>query len=138
MRFFLAITALVAAVTAAPSADVAAVNQMAAMTLAEADASCGNGASLYCCDKSKQGGDTGSPGQAGGVGLLGAIVGVNGLLQGLLGQCSKININAIGAAGVLNQECTARAACCQNTPSVAHHGLVNIALPCIPINSLVG
>lgn len=93
MRFFLAITALVAAVTAAPSADVAAVNQMAAMTLAEADASCGNGASLYCCDKSKQGGDTGSPGQAGGVGLLGAIVGVNGLLQGLLGQCSKININ---------------------------------------------
>ncbi|KAF5587835.1 hypothetical protein FPCIR_7419, partial [Fusarium pseudocircinatum] len=60
----------------------------------------------------------------------------NGL--NLFSQCSKLDVNVIGIANnLLNKECQANAACCQDSPGTAAAGLVNAALPCIAISNLI-
>ncbi|OAR02720.1 hypothetical protein LLEC1_03345 [Akanthomyces lecanii] len=160
MRFALAVTTLVAAVTAAPGADVTVANKMATMSVGDATEQCGSDYQIYCCneldDKDKQpqdmlGKPPGGPDGPGGPmppgqspkpnllgGLLGVVLGPDGIVSHLLGQCTRIDVAIIGAADTLSSQCRARAACCRNTPSVAYGGLVNVALPCIALDSLVG
>ncbi|KAJ4153843.1 hypothetical protein LMH87_010313 [Akanthomyces muscarius] len=149
MHFTLAVTTLVAAVTAAPGANVTVASKMATMSVADADEQCGSNYQIYCCnelagkDKKPQDmtsamapGQTPKPGLLDG--LLGAVVGPDGLLSHLLGQCSRIDVAVPGAADTLSSQCRARAACCRDTPSVAYGGLINVALPCIALDSIVG
>ncbi|KAJ4244189.1 hypothetical protein NW762_014570 [Fusarium torreyae] len=98
------------------------------LTVAQAQQKCGENQSVYCCNKvsNKQTGNAVGNGPE----LL------NGL--SLFDQCSKVNVNVIGIANnLLNKECQANAACCQDSDSNASGGLVNAALPCVAISNLI-
>ncbi|TQW00924.1 hypothetical protein V2A60_001959 [Cordyceps javanica] len=153
MRFALAaITTFVAAVAAVPhhppahhppnvdithKGDIDVTHKTSQLTVGDAGDKCGANQELYCCDETKTTPGAGSDGGLGG--LIGAVVGGDGVLTHLLGECSKINVDLlIGVSDLLHSQCTAKAACCHNTPSVASNGLVNLALPCIPIAGLLG
>lgn len=156
MRFALAVTALAAAVTAAPGANVTIASKLATMSVADASDQCGSNYQIYCCnelaDKDKKPEDMMSvkpPGQTPKPGLLdgilGAVVGPDGLLSHLLGQCTRIDVAGKrraaqeipslaltfplvpGAADALSSQCRARAACCRNTPSVVSYSPNNKA-----------
>ncbi|KAH6957349.1 hydrophobin 1 [Fusarium avenaceum] len=120
------VTLLAASVVANPqAANGASLNTL---TVAQAQRSCGNNQSVYCCNKvsNKQTGNAIGNGPE----LL------NGL--SLFDQCSKIDVNVIAVANnLLNKECQANAACCQDSGSNASGGLVNAALPCVAISNLV-
>ncbi|KAM0542626.1 hypothetical protein ACHAPJ_012705 [Fusarium lateritium] len=117
---------LAAAVTAGPQ--VRAFPAINDITVAQANNACGNNMSVQCCNKvtNKQTGNA--------IGNGPEIL--NGL--GIGDQCSKLNIDVIGVANnLLNKECQANAACCQNSPSTATGGLINAGLPCIALSSLI-
>ncbi|KAJ4244200.1 hypothetical protein NW762_014581 [Fusarium torreyae] len=98
------------------------------VTVARAQQACGNDMSVHCCNEVSDK----STGNALGNGL--------GLLNGLslFDGCSGLDLNVIGVAdGLLNKKCSARAACCQNSDSTATGGLINVALPCIALSSLI-
>ncbi|OAA52831.1 class I hydrophobin [Beauveria brongniartii RCEF 3172] len=135
MRFALAITTLIAAVTAAPSGHHGE-KDLHKMTLGQAGDRCGADQSIYCCNEKTTKIEHSSP-ETGLGGLLGATIGADGLLSHLLGTCTKIPVNVLAIGNLLQSECTNRAACCHNTPSVAYGGLVNLALPCVAIGSLI-
>lgn len=104
------------------------------MTVKEADAICGNGQTISCCNTIKQGDDID---KSSGV--------LSGLLNGVLGgglavadDCSKLDVAArmcqlkahtgynkltlpivIGVQDILNDQCTSNIACCQDSESEA-------------------
>lgn len=43
-----------------------------------------------------------------------------------------------GGGALLNGQCRAKVACCNRSQAVSVGGLVNIALPCIALGSIVG
>nr|CBV17211.1 fungal hydrophobin [Cordyceps farinosa] len=134
MRFAFAITALIAAVTAAPSKDLAIVNKRHGMTVHDAAKKCGTGQQLNCCNE--QHSNEGDKGQVSKP--TGALVTADGLLSHLIGTCGKLDVAAlIGIDDLLNTNCKGQAACCQDTASVAQGGLLNLALPCIALDSLL-
>lgn len=97
---------LAAAVAAGPQ--VRAFPSIDQITVSQANDACGNNMSVQCCNKvtNEQTGNA--------IGNGPEIL--NGL--GLGDQCSKLNINVIAVANnLLNKECQANAACCQNSPS---------------------
>ncbi|QGI61106.1 hypothetical protein CEK27_005077 [Fusarium fujikuroi] len=101
---------------------------LAAAAAAAAANSCANGQSVYCCNKVTNKPAGNSVGDGAGI--------ANGL--SLFSQCSKVDVNVIAIANnLLNKECQANAACCQDSPGTAGAGLVNAALPCVAISNLV-
>ncbi|KAH8173697.1 fungal hydrophobin domain-containing protein [Sarocladium implicatum] len=108
---------------------------LSSMSVKDAQALCGNDQTISCCNSVKQGDNVS---QSSGV--------LSGVLNGLLAdgvdvnaQCSKIDVAVlIGVQDLLNDQCTSNVACCQNSESEASNGLVNAALPCVPIGTLVG
>ncbi|RGP63514.1 hypothetical protein FSPOR_8567 [Fusarium sporotrichioides] len=101
---------------------------ISSMTVQQAANSCANGQSVYCCNKVTNKPAGNSVGDGAGI--------ANGL--SLFSECSKVQVNVIAIAnGLLNKECQANAACCQDSPGTAAGGLVNAALPCVAISNLV-
>ncbi len=88
MRFAFAITALIAAVTAAPSKDLAIVNKRHGMTVHDAAKKCGTGQQLNCCNE--QHSNEGDKGQVSKP--TGALVTADGLLSHLIGTCGKLDV----------------------------------------------
>ncbi|MGJ2371675.1 hydrophobin family protein, partial [Salmonella enterica subsp. enterica serovar Paratyphi A] len=130
MQFTLALATLIAAVSAAPGNDRAVTRNLSGMTYGEVKQYCGANQEISCCNQKKTASDNG---------LL------NGVLsQGLVGQCSKLNVAA--AAGLTDNlnldqnHCKGGSvACCQSADKSADQtvGLINLALPCIAIGSLL-
>ena len=109
MQYMTIIAFLAATVAAAPpSHNVRNNPSIEQITVAQANNACGNNMSVTCCNKV-----TNTPaGNAVGNGA--------GLLNGLslFDQCSKLQVDVIAIAnGLLNKECSANAACCQNSGS---------------------
>ncbi|KAJ4244196.1 hypothetical protein NW762_014577 [Fusarium torreyae] len=116
------------AVTVAAGPQVKRYPSIDQITVQQANEACGNNMQVTCCNKvtNEQTGNAVGNGPE----LL------NGL--SLFDQCSKLNLNVIGIANnLLNKECSANAACCQNSGSNASGGLVNLALPCVALSSLI-
>ncbi|UNI21279.1 hypothetical protein JDV02_007281 [Purpureocillium takamizusanense] len=131
MRFITAVIALAAAAAAAP--EVKKFPPMHEISVSEANDACGNNMELNCCNKESD--------QAAGHGDVSKNPGVvGGVLDGLslFDQCSQLSVAAlIGVQDLLKAHCVGKAACCQRSPSNAAGGLVNLALPCIALNSLI-
>jgi hypothetical protein len=80
---------------------------ISSMTVQQAANSCANGQSVYCCNKTSNKPAGNSVGDGAGI--------ANGL--SLFSQCSKVDVNVIAIANnLLNKECQANAACCQDSP----------------------
>ncbi|OAA59929.1 Hydrophobin [Cordyceps fumosorosea ARSEF 2679] len=126
MQFTLALTTLIAAVSAAPVNDAALGNSLAGMTWREAQQQkCGGNQEIACCNQKNSGNDNG---------LLNGILG-----EGLLGQCSKLDLAIIGIQDILNSgQCKGGSvACCQSSGNSDQNiGLINLNL-CIPIGSIL-
>ncbi|GJN67793.1 fungal hydrophobin domain-containing protein [Purpureocillium lavendulum] len=131
MRFITAVIALAATAAAAP--EVKRWPPMDQISVSEANDACGNNLELNCCNKETD--------QAAGHGDVSKNPGVvGGVLDGLslFDQCSQLSVAAlIGVQDLLKSHCTGKVACCQRSPSNAAGGLVNLALPCIALGSLI-
>ncbi|KAK5995424.1 Rodlet protein [Cladobotryum mycophilum] len=138
MKFFVTVALLAAVATAAP--EIRAKRQYPTpgdIPLNEAHLMCGNDLTLHCCNKYD--GSTKNENQKPTLlgGLLGNILDNNGVH--LFDQCSPLSVAGIpGGGDILNSHCKVHAACCQQSPSIATNGLVNIAMPCISLGSLLG
>ncbi|KAF5554198.1 fungal hydrophobin domain-containing protein [Fusarium napiforme] len=118
----------VIAFLAASAAAAAKGPSINSLTVQQAANSCANGQSVYCCNKTTNKPAGNSVGDGAGI--------ANGL--SLFSQCSKVDVNVIAIANnLLNKECQANAACCQDSPGTAAAGLINAALPCVAISNLV-
>ncbi|KAF4451671.1 hypothetical protein F53441_5350 [Fusarium austroafricanum] len=98
------------------------------LTVSQAQNTCGNDMTVHCCNKvsNKPAGSA----AGGGLGLLNDL--------SLFDGCSDLSLNVVGILdGVLGKKCGANVACCQNSPSTASGGLINVALPCIALSSLI-
>ncbi|RGP63519.1 hypothetical protein FSPOR_8572 [Fusarium sporotrichioides] len=127
---YLTIVAFLAATVAAapPSHNVRNNPSIEQITVAQANNACGNNMSVTCCNKVTNAPAGNAVGNGAGI--------LNNL--SLFDQCSKLDVNVLAIAnGLLNKECQANAACCQNSGSNAQGGLVNVALPCIALSSLL-
>ncbi|KAJ6437313.1 fungal hydrophobin domain-containing protein [Purpureocillium lavendulum] len=131
MRFITAIVALAATAAAAPG--IRRWSPMDQISVQEANDACGNNLELHCCNKETD--------QAAGHGDVSKNPGViGGILDSasIFDQCSKLSVAAlIGVQDLLNTHCTAKAVCCQRSPSNAAGGLINAGLPCIALGSLI-
>ncbi|CEJ80560.1 hypothetical protein VHEMI00736 [[Torrubiella] hemipterigena] len=135
MQFAIATVVLAAVAVAAPPE----IPNLSKMTAGEAGEYCGSGMELNCCNRQvdTKTADIG-PHQSG---LLAGIL--NGALGGaggsILGDCSPIDVaSLIGAGAILNgQTCRGKVACCNRSQSVAVGGLINAALPCIALGSVI-
>ncbi|RBR20363.1 uncharacterized protein FIESC28_05327 [Fusarium coffeatum] len=116
---------LATAATAAAAVPGGSINTM---TVQQAANSCANGQSVYCCNQVTNKPAGNSIGEGAGI--------ANGL--NLFSQCSKVKVDVLAIANsLLNKECQANAACCQDSPGTAAGGLINAALPCVAISNLV-
>ncbi|KAF5967189.1 fungal hydrophobin domain-containing protein [Fusarium coicis] len=126
MQYMTIVAFLAATVAAGPQ--IRAYPSIDQITVAQANNACGNNMQVTCCNKV-----TNTPaGNAVGNGA--------GILNNLslFDQCSKLDVNVLAIANnLLNKECQANAACCQNSGGSATGGLVNVALPCIALSSLI-
>ncbi|KAJ5925768.1 conidial hydrophobin Hyp1/RodA [Penicillium verhagenii] len=121
------------------------------MTVEQAQAKCGNDATVSCCNKTTYSKDitTSNNGPLAGVlqSALGGGPGGNGL--GLFGQCNDLSLNSVslslpvlnvvggGIDQLINQKCKQNIACCQNTESNANGDLIGVAIPCVALGSLI-
>ncbi|EAW07125.1 hydrophobin family protein [Aspergillus clavatus NRRL 1] len=106
-------------------------------TLSQAQNKCGEKTTLSCCNHVSSVGDTTSVNYGLLNGLLGnTLSGPEGV--GLLSGCTKLDVTAlIGVNDLLNKQCQQNVACCQGTESTATGGLVNLALPCVALGSII-
>ncbi|KAF4953251.1 hypothetical protein FGADI_6117 [Fusarium gaditjirri] len=98
------------------------------LTVSQAQNACGNDMTVQCCNKvtNKPAGNSAGD----GLGLLNDLT--------LFDGCSDLSLNVVGILdGLLGKKCGANVACCQNSPSTASGGLINVALPCIALGSLI-
>ncbi|KAF4452182.1 hypothetical protein F53441_4921 [Fusarium austroafricanum] len=128
MQYMTIVAFLAATVAAAPPSIRNAPSSIDQVTVAQAQNACGNNMSVTCCNKVTNKPAGNSVGDGAGI--------LNNL--SLFDQCSKLDVNVLAIAnGLLNKECQANAACCQDSGSNASGGLVNVALPCIALSSLL-
>jgi hypothetical protein len=134
---FLAIIPLFVSALARPQSRSALLSrdELSQVTIQQANNACGSNQQVSCCNKVEQG-DTITESS----GVLSGVLG--GVLAGglsLADQCSDISVTAlIGINDLLSDHCSANVACCEKNTANAEGGLVNIALPCISLGSLLG
>ncbi|OOF98329.1 hypothetical protein ASPCADRAFT_205575 [Aspergillus carbonarius ITEM 5010] len=145
---FTAITfaALASVAMAQPSARTARGGPLfpapAGMTVSQGQDTCGDQATLSCCNKATYAGDTTTYNDGIASGLLGNLLGAGSGSEGigLADQCSKVDIEALTLVGLndlLNTQCEQNVACCQDSDSSADGSVIGLALPCIALGSLL-
>ncbi|RKL20889.1 hypothetical protein BFJ72_g14990 [Fusarium proliferatum] len=121
MHFFTIVGLLAAAAAASPQ--VKSFPPMHQITPAQANQACDNNMEIHCCNEKKEEDNH----------LFPSLSGLK-----LFGQCSKINLDVMGGGtDLLNKQCQSNAACCHGSTSNASGGLINIALPCVALSSLI-
>ncbi|KAL4727851.1 hypothetical protein ACLX1H_004541 [Fusarium chlamydosporum] len=128
MQFFATVALLAASVAASPAvAPAVAAPSLNTMTVQQAANSCSDGQSVYCCNEVNN--------EANGNAIGNGPELLNNL--GAFKQCSKLQVDVIAIANnLIQKECQATAACCQDSPGTAAGGLVNAALPCVAISNI--
>ncbi|RHZ54241.1 hydrophobin family protein [Aspergillus thermomutatus] len=106
-------------------------------TLEQAQNKCGEKTTLSCCNHVSKVGDTKSFNYGALNGLLGnTLSGPEGV--GILSGCQKISVTGLlGLSDLLNKQCQQNVACCQDSDTTATGGLVNVALPCVALGSII-
>ncbi|PYI04301.1 fungal hydrophobin [Aspergillus sclerotiicarbonarius CBS 121057] len=146
MRFTAIALALASVAIAQPSARTARGGPLFpaphGMTVSQGQESCGDGASLSCCNKATYAGDTTNDNSGLLSGLLGNLLGAGSGSEGigLADQCSKVDLEALDLLGLndlLNTQCEQNVACCQDSGASADGSLIGVALPCIALGSLL-
>ncbi|KAI9932326.1 hypothetical protein ASPWEDRAFT_39784 [Aspergillus wentii DTO 134E9] len=144
MKFF-TIAALAATVAALPSPQVNNNDSVRFpvgndVDVHQAQAKCGDQAKLSCCNKASYSGDTTAVNNGLLSGVLSGLLGAGGSSEGLglFDQCSELSVTALlGLNNLVNQQCKQNIACCQNSESNANGGLINVAVPCIALGSIL-
>ncbi|KEZ46529.1 hypothetical protein SAPIO_CDS0316 [Scedosporium apiospermum] len=94
------------------------------ITIEEAQNVCGNDLTLSCCNNEQA---------FGGLGLLSGLVSGLGIFNG----CSSLSASGlIGVGDILNSHCKQNVVCCHGGET-NQAGLVNVALPCVALGSLL-
>ncbi|RAL04155.1 uncharacterized protein BO80DRAFT_257079 [Aspergillus ibericus CBS 121593] len=146
MRYTAIALALASVALAQPSARTARSGPLfpapAGMTVSQGQDTCGDNASLSCCNKATYAGDTTDYDSGVLSGLLSNLLGSGSGSQGigLADQCSKVDVQALSLVGLndlLNTQCEQNVACCQHSDSSADGSVVGLALPCIALGSLL-
>ncbi|PWY87100.1 fungal hydrophobin [Aspergillus sclerotioniger CBS 115572] len=142
----IALAALASVAMAQPSARTARGGPLfpapAGMTVSQGQDTCGDQASLSCCNQANYAGDTTTYNDGILSGLLGNLLGAGSGSEGLglADQCSKVDLEALDLLGLndlLNTQCEQNVACCQDSGASADGSLVGVALPCIALGSLL-
>ncbi|KAK5988587.1 Rodlet protein [Cladobotryum mycophilum] len=138
MKSVATMAVLIASVAAAPKIGASTNSPRDGVTVGQAIDACGNNLQLNCCNKVDNSVDIDNNSDVFG-GLIGSLGGaLNHDDIGLFDQCSSLSLSAlIGVSSLLNNHCKQNVACCQNSPSNAVGGLINIALPCIAIGGIL-
>ncbi|KAL4727847.1 hypothetical protein ACLX1H_004537 [Fusarium chlamydosporum] len=126
MQFYTVVALMAASAMASPQ--VKRYPSIDQITVEQANNACGNNMEVTCCNTVKNEATGNAVGN--GPELLNDL--------NLFGQCSKLQVDVLAIANnLLQKECGAHAACCQNSPSTASGGLVNLALPCVALAGLL-